>query len=144
MDEDSKQLREEYLKQREKYDSQLTQQSNFLDKYLLTISTGSFGLSFAFIDKIVKVTMKAPEVLVVSWIMFALSIISSLLSFIFSKRAFKKAIDDLDNNYENPTYKFDISFQNLQTKTFNVFSFIFLIIGFSTFIFFAYKNVIGE
>ena len=144
IDEDTKQLREEYLKQREKYDSQLMQQSNLLDKYLLTISTGSFGLSFAFIDKIVKDTMKAPTTLVLSWIMFALSVISSLLSFVFSKRAFKKAIEELDEKYEHPEYKFDTSFQDLQTKTFNVFSFIFLILGFSAFIFFAYNNIIGE
>lgn len=144
MEEEEKQLREEYLQQREKYVTGLTQQANILDKYLLTISTGSFGLSFAFIDEIVKTTMKEPIVLVIAWVMFASSVISSLLSFVFSKRAFSQAIEKLDKNYENPKYSVDISFENLQTKTFNVFSFLFLIIGFVTFIFFAYKNVIGE
>ena len=46
--------RNEYLEVRKEYNNQESQQTNNLDKYLLTISTGSFGLSFLFVWEILK------------------------------------------------------------------------------------------
>ena len=51
MNEETK--RKECLDQRNSYIKDYSQQSDLLDKHLLTISTGSFGLSFIFVDKIV-------------------------------------------------------------------------------------------
>lgn len=134
--------RKEYLEQRKSYVEDYSQQSDLLDKHLLTISTGSFGLSFIFVEKIVQETIQKPKILVYSWILFACSVICCLLSFICSKAAFKKAIDELDKQNNNAKHKFDTSFQDLRTSTFNIFSIIFLILGFGTFIVFAYFNVV--
>lgn len=134
--------RKEYLEQRKSYVEDYSQQSDLLDKHLLTISTGSFGLSFIFVEKIVQETIQKPKILVYSWILFACSVICCLLSFICSKAAFKKAIEELDKQNNNAKHKFDTSFQDLRTSTFNIFSIIFLILGFGTFIVFAYFNVV--
>lgn len=136
--------REEYIKVRSDYNNEHSQQTNLLDKYILTISTGSFGLSFLFIEKIVKDVMKCPKVLVFSWIMFVLSIISSLLSFTFSKAAISKTIEEYDKMYENENYEFKTPVQDKFTTIFNWYSFGFLILGFISFIVFGYFNVIGE
>ena len=136
--------REEYLKQRETYDNRKAHQTELLDKYLLTISTGSFGLSFLFIEKIVKGAMKNPRVLVYSWIMFAFSVISSLLSFIFSKKAHEKAIEEWDKQYTDENYTYKEPKENFITTVFNWYSFLFLLIGFVSFIIFGYYNIVGE
>lgn len=136
--------REEYIKVRSDYDKEHSQQTNLLDKYILTISTGSFSLSFLFIEKIVKEVMKCPKVLVFSWIMFVLSIISSLLSFICSKSAISKTIKEYDKMYEDENYEFITPIQDRFTSIFNWYSFGFLILGFISFIVFGYFNVVGE
>ncbi len=136
--------RKEYLDQRKSYANEKSQQSNILDKYLLTISTGSFGLSFLFIEKIVKGQIIQPKVLVYSWIMFLFSIIFSLLSFVFSKHAFSKTIEEYDKMQENPDYEFKMPIANNFTIICNWYAFAFLVIGFATFIAFAYFNVMGE
>ena len=89
--------RQEYNNTRQEYVNQETHQTDNLDKYILTISTGSFGLSFIFIEKIVKEQIIYPKILVYSWIMFVCSIISSLLSFLFSKIA--QTFPSLCTNY---------------------------------------------
>lgn len=133
--------REEYLKQREEYEEGRSQQSDLLDKHLLTITTGSFGLSFLFVEKVANNPIVKPEILIMAWVFFACSVISSLLSFVCSKNAFKKAIQELDEQYENPNHVFNTSYEDYKTTTFNVFSFIFLILGFAAFILFAYFNI---
>lgn len=136
--------RNEYLEVRKEYNNQESQQTNNLDKYLLTISTGSFGLSFLFIEKITKGVMLHPKILIYSWIMFVCSIISSLLSFVFSRDAHSKAIKEYDKQYQNPDYSFKTPIQDLFTRIFNWYAFGFLIIGFASFILFAYNNLMGE
>ena len=63
------------------------------NSYIKDLSTGSFGLYFIFVDKIVQDTIQRPGILVYSWVMFACSVICCLLSFICSKAGFKKAIE---------------------------------------------------
>ena len=72
------------------------------NSYIKDLSTGSFGLSFIFVDKIVQDTIQRPGILVYSWVMFACSVICCLLSFICSKAGFKKAIEEIDEQIENP------------------------------------------
>ena len=107
------------------------------NSYIKDLSTGSFGLSFIFVDKIVQDTIQRPG-------MFACSVICCLLSFICSKAGFKKAIEEIDEQIENPKHKFDTSLQDLRTSIFNVLSFVSLIFGFASFILFAYNNLMGE
>ena len=114
------------------------------NSYIKDLSTGSFGLYFIFVDKIVQDTIQRPGILVYSWVMFACSVICCLLSFICSKAGFKKAIEEIDEQIENPKHKFDTSLQDLRTSIFNVLSFVSLIFGFASFILFAYNNLMGE
>ncbi len=136
--------RQEYNNTRQEYVNQETHQTDNLDKYILTISTGSFGLSFIFIEKIVKEPIIYPKILVYSWIMFVCSIISSLLSFLFSKIAHEKSIKEYDRFYNNQDTEFKIPIQDKFTRIFNGYSLGFLIVGFVSFIIFAYFNVVGE
>ena len=114
------------------------------NSYIKDLSTGSFGLSFIFVDKIVQDTIQRSGILVYSWVMFACSVICCLLSFICSKAGFKKAIEEIDEQIENPKHKFDTSLQDLRTSIFNVLPFVSLIFGFASFILFAYNNLMGE
>lgn len=139
MSEDEKN-REEYLKVRAEYENARAQQSATLDKYIFTISTGAFGLSLLFIEKIVKGTMKNPRFLVFAWIMFALSVLSCLLSYISSKSAFSKTIEEYDKMYVNENYTFKKPFQDFLTSVFNWYSFGFLIFGFGSFFIFVFFN----
>lgn len=136
--------RDEYLKIRADYDKEKSQQAAALDKYILTISTGSFGLSFLFIEKIVHGEIQHPRILVLSWIMFVFSIISSLLSFIFSKNAISKTIEAYDKMYIEESDEFKTPIEDNFTKIFNWYSFGFLILGFISFIVFSYFNLTGE
>lgn len=135
--------RDEYLKVRSDYDKEKSQQAAALDKYILTISTGSFGLSFLFIEKIVHGEIQHPRILVFSWVMFVLSIVSSLLSFIFSKNAISKTIEEYDKMYNEGSKEFKIPIEDNFTKIFNWYAFGFLILGFISFIVFSYFNVTG-
>lgn len=138
---DEKEKRKEYLEIRQGYDKEKSQQTEVLDKYILTISTGSFGLSLLFVEKLIKGIINEPKLLICSWIMFSLSIISSLLSFIFSKSAFSKTIEEYDKMYKDSDYKFKMPIQDFFTKVANWYAFGFLIAGFVFIILFAYYNI---
>lgn len=76
-------------------------QSRSLDKYILTLAAGSFGLSLLFIRQIVP----HPEagtiwILVSAWAAFGASILSTLISFLLSQEAFLKQLKILDKWYK--------------------------------------------
>jgi len=91
-----------YLRTREWYIDRQQNQWEQFDKHLLYLAAGSFGISFSFISNIVKKPL--PEyawLLVLSWFLMALSIFSTLFSFISSHHAFSKTIDILDTEEIN-------------------------------------------
>lgn len=133
--------RKEYLQQRSEYDKQVTLQSENLDKYLLALSSGAFGLSFLFIEKVLDESIIYINIIFYAWIMFTLTIITTLISFACSRHAHTKAIQEYDKMYENPTYEFKTPITNYFTNIFNCYSFGFLIIGLIAFIVFAYINI---
>jgi hypothetical protein len=66
------------------------------DKTLFTVAAGSFGLSFAFIDKFVSfASANYPGVLVASWACFALCLITIVLGHLLSAKAYRKQRDDV-------------------------------------------------
>lgn len=72
------------------------------DKYMLTFSSGALGLSLAFIKDVVpaaKIIWIAA--LVISWVMFVLCILTTLISFRISIRALEKTVPFLDAFYLN-------------------------------------------
>ena len=71
-------------------------QSTAFDKYLLTLASGSFGLSILFMKEVGKPSGIGLLFVVVAWCGFGLSILFTLLSFLFSQFAFEDGIRCLD------------------------------------------------
>jgi hypothetical protein len=67
----------------------------YCTKALFIVAAGSFGISFAFIDKIVPVAKAAnPVLIVVSWACFAVCLIITVLGHLFSANAYRKQRDN--------------------------------------------------
>ena len=66
------------------------------DKVLFTIAAGSFGLSFAFMDKIVPPKGAAhPTLLIAAWACFAFCLIVMVLGHLLSAQAYRKQRDEI-------------------------------------------------
>jgi hypothetical protein len=98
--------KEIYERQRKIYDDQMRLWETFdktssemdarFDRSLFTIAAGSFGLSFAFIDKIVPMAAASrPFLLIFSWACFALCLIIMVLGHLLSAEAYRKQRDDV-------------------------------------------------
>ena len=80
------------------------EQARHFDKYILTLAAGTFGLSLLFITQIAP----QPEsgtiwLLVTAWIFFGASILSTLISFLFSQEACSKQREILVEWYKDNT-----------------------------------------
>ena len=80
------------------------EQARSFDKYILTLAAGTFGLSLLFIRQIVP----QPEegtiwLLIAAWVAFSVSILSTLISFLFSQLAYRKQQEILDIWYKKDT-----------------------------------------
>jgi hypothetical protein len=98
--------KELYERQRKIYDDQMRRWETFnktsaemdarFDRSLFTIAAGSFGLSFAFIEKIVPLaTASTPHLLVLAWACFALCLIIIVSGHLLSAEAYRKQRDDV-------------------------------------------------
>jgi len=98
--------KETYERQRKIYDDNMRLWELFnqtskemdarFDKALFTIAAGSFGLSFAFIDKIVPpVSATYPTLLVTAWACFAGCLIVMVLGHLLSAEAHRKQRDEI-------------------------------------------------
>ena len=70
------------------------------DKYVLTLSTGFLSLSVAFLKNVfpqTEVTHK--EILIISWMLFGASILTTLLSFLTSQQAYKRQLQITEDYY---------------------------------------------
>jgi hypothetical protein len=77
---------------------QLEQDASF-DKNLIALAAGSFGVSFAFIDRVVPLKEAVQTwVLGLSWALFGLTLVIALLGFRLSSRLHKsEAADEAEN-----------------------------------------------
>jgi len=66
------------------------------DKTILTLSGGAFGISFAFIDKVIGTPPTATIWLLAAWTFWGISITSILFSFYFSNKALRRTIEQVD------------------------------------------------
>jgi hypothetical protein len=101
--------KELYERQKKIYDNQISLWETFnkvssemdarFDKTLFTVAAGSFGLSFAFIDKITPLaSARLTEVLVVSWVCFAVCLIVMVLGHLLSAEAYRRQRDNIARN----------------------------------------------
>lgn len=76
-------------------------QNNQFDRTVVSLASGAFGLSLAFISTwIGNHTPIAPWSILTSWILFGLSIVSTLWSFRTSANAYRKQREAIDNTYK--------------------------------------------
>lgn len=93
------------------------------DKAILTLSSGGLGLSLAFLKDVVKTRPPVGEpILVVSWVLFAVSILSTLVSFLFSERAIVDHQEFARRYYleSNQEYRDKVSCYSTATKIANL------------------------
>lgn len=68
--------------------------SQILDKSILSLSSAGLGLSVAFIKNVVSLTQATSLWLLhLSWLMFTLAIICTLISFLTSQKSIKKELN---------------------------------------------------
>lgn len=106
---DSEYNRYYYEKTLEDVNGRYDDYAKIIDKFessLMKLSAGSFGLSFAFIDKFVDFNnAKNPVFLKISWVSFALCLVFSLCGFLFSANGRLKTIKNMWIRYENEVNK---------------------------------------
>ncbi len=77
-------------------------QSNFesLDRAILTLSSGGLGLSLAFIKDVVAIShLTSLTMVIFSWALFGISILSTLCSFLVSQSAIDRQIQHAEEYY---------------------------------------------
>lgn len=89
-----------YLEERRLLYEGESHQADSFDKAILTLSSGAFGISIAFLDKITKNLHRTTLwLLISSWALFAVSILSTLLSFHTSQRDFSRQLRRIEQAY---------------------------------------------
>ncbi|GHT71778.1 hypothetical protein FACS1894110_25360 [Spirochaetia bacterium] len=95
----NEELYEASQKYRERLDNSRREQDAKFDKNLLSLSAGSFGVSFAFIGQVVPMASATHiPFIVLSWACFAVSILSIVVSFRISSFIHRKLIEQENKN----------------------------------------------
>lgn len=84
--------------ERNRFITSKTEQSKTYDQTILTFSAGAIALSLTFVEKIAPVPV-APWLLYSAWGGFGLAILSVVLSFVWSQKAFQNEIDWVDASW---------------------------------------------
>lgn len=124
----------------------LYQQHSF-DSWLLKICAGVFGVSFAFIDKLVEFTVANwKTLLIASWFLFAFCLVTEIFNFMNSERTYRLDIVNNGNKYMNEAHGEHLP-TNLGKKSsklsglLNLISFILFFAGVVCLILFVAKNL---
>ncbi|GHV33468.1 hypothetical protein AGMMS4952_25370 [Spirochaetia bacterium] len=110
------------------YQGQIAQEKQY-DKNIITLAAGSFGVSFAFIDKIVPIaTAVYRPLLVGSWAFFCLALVVCLASFLISAHIHYNLGEQIKREGElfihgEPVQKKKVSFMYNLVPLCNYFSF---------------------
>lgn len=82
-------------------DTQIKLSENY-DKLVITLSGGALALSITFLKDIIgNKNISHPELLLLSWALFVISLAGILCSILFGIKAYKKAISQVDGNTIN-------------------------------------------
>jgi len=97
-----------YLEERKSLVQAELEESRLFDRAILTLAGGAFGLSLAFIRQIVPTIGAGTQFLLIcSWALFSLSILSTLISFLTSQSACARQRDILEADYFSNNNKMD-------------------------------------
>jgi hypothetical protein len=117
------------------------------DNAILTLSTGILAISLAFIKDIVPLNIASFAILLLmSWCLFGLAIVSTLVSFVLSQFAIKRQLDYAEKYYLDRKDEYLTKKNRLArfTEYANYTSGGFFIIGIITTIIFVSVNISGE
>jgi len=92
--------RKEYLEERRLRANLESESYKSFDKALLSFSSGAIALSVAFIEKF---STYCYSLLIVSWCLWTISIISQLASYILSAKAIREEMRILNEQYKDHT-----------------------------------------
>jgi len=92
--------RKEYLEERRLLANLESESYKSFDKALLSFSSGAIALSVAFIEKF---STYCYSLLIVSWCLWTISIISQLASYILSAKAIREEMRILNEQYKDHT-----------------------------------------
>lgn len=92
--------RKEYLEERRLLANLESESYKSFDKALLSFSSGAIALSVAFIEKF---STYCYSLLIVSWCLWTISIISQLTSYILSAKAIREEMRILNEQYKDHT-----------------------------------------
>jgi hypothetical protein len=112
------------------------QESVLFDKSILTLAGGVFGLSLTFIKQIPHT--KYVPLLLVSWILYTVSMLLTLISMLTSQTAIRKKVEYLEaNDYSSPYKNPHASW----TLRLNICSMLSFIIGTFFLLCFVFRNL---
>lgn len=142
---DAEQWNTWYWKQVEQAQQDINSGTDSFDKSMLTLSSGALGVSLAFIKDIVPLEQAAwISLLIVSWIAFALCIVSTVISFPFSIAAQKRHRELLDEIFTTKNHNLAKNESSSWSKAVTVCSRVALILflgGLACTIMFVVRNV---
>jgi len=144
---DNEQYKESLLEERKSLIFAMLEQSKSFDRWILTLAAGTFGLSLVFIHQIVRdIEPVTLGFLVTAWILFALSILSTLLSFLLSQESHYKQIKDIHELLKgeiDPSDELPLNIYGRFTKRLNYCSMSTFLIGVAFLITFATLNLLS-
>lgn len=114
--------------------------NDLFEKQLNYISAGALGLSMLLIEKIIPniSESKYKLLLYLSWILLTGTLVSNLISHIYTSSRHSKTISEIEEgNYNNTA----ANIRNKRIGNWNLFSVILLLLGLLTLIFFVIKNL---
>lgn len=133
-----------YFKERAKLNAGALSQSTSYDKYLLTLSGGTFGLTITFLKDIIgSSTPDLKWVLGLAWGSLISSILLTLISFLCSEKAYERQVVILEKIYFNKEKLKDESPNGWSTVTgiLNILSGAFFVIGITSLFIFVLYNL---
>lgn len=135
-----------YREERKDLISAELEQASSFDKYILTLAAGTFGLSLLFIKDIVPYPeARTIWLLVTAWASFGASILSTLISFLQSQKAYQKQREILDNDYAKEAKRVQGEIKNkfaTYTQCLNGASMILFLVGVIFLIIFSAVNLL--
>ena len=131
-----------YLETRKQFHESRSDQMAKYDQAILWLSSGAIALTVTYLEKL-KPAGKSDcfELLLLSWVMFFLSLGCVVASHYFGQKSWTEAIDQLDKSQGNPSHMWVQDSAGQVASKLNVSSGAFLLLGGLFFIWFAYSNL---
>ena len=128
-------------------DEERLYQQHCFDEWLLKICAGVFGVSFAFIEKLIDFSVAVwKPLLSASWFLFALCLVAEIFNFMNSEKLYRLDIISRQNDYDNQAHGKNLPTDLVRKTAFigkymNYVSFILFLAGIICLVSFIAKNI---